>query len=207
MMAFSATMALAGAGWGPLQSRLLHGICHDLNSRIGALYAMARLVELGEPAAVAGVGREGELLEGVARRLAQLAGDVEGNRAPIDLGELLGRAVELHACLEDLDGARVESVVAPGLPAILAGEARCLRLLLLWVDAACRSGGGDSVMIQVAGDADRLEVSFQAAGESLDGSIEALDRLATIDGGAAGRVGARWQLHFPSLGRARERGL
>jgi hypothetical protein len=206
MTGFPAAMALAQAGWGPLQSRLMLGICHDLNRRIGALYALAHPVEPGERAAVSNMGREGELLDDVARRLAQLAGDVEGARTPINLGELVARAIELHAGLEDLDGARVESVVATELPAVLVGEARCLRLLLLWVDAACRSGG-DEVVLQVSGDADRLEVSFLAAGESLDGSIEALDRLATIDGGGAARVGTRWQLHFPSLGKARERGL
>jgi hypothetical protein len=199
-----AAAALARAGWLALEHRLYLGFCHDVNGRVGSLQALEYLLDAGEPLP-SSFGHEVARLEGVARRLTLLTGDPDAPAAPHTLLDLLGRALELHAGLKDLDDRPVEAEVPPGLSPVLVGEARTVRLLLLALDAAYRASGGGALALSVTGDRDGVRVALPApAGD--EGVPGALHSAASIDGGTLTAEGGKWVLRLPSLARARAEG-
>lgn len=196
-----AAAALARAGWLALEHRLYLGLGHDVNGRLGSLHAVAHLLDSGEPLPTS-FAHEVERLEGVARRLTLLAGDPDAPAIPLALDDLLGRALELHARLVDRD---VQGDVPPGLPSLLVGEARMLRLLLLALDAASAEASADALAFEVTGDREGASLSFPAP--RLDESRRAaLDTAAGIDGGSVTKQDGALVLRLPSLSRARTEG-
>jgi hypothetical protein len=161
-------------------------------------------MDAGEPLP-SSFGHEVERLEGVARRLTLLTGDPDAPATPQTLGELLGRALELHRGLKDLDDRQVETDVPSGLSSLLVGEARTVRFLLLALDAAYRASDGATLALTVSGDRDGVRVTLPAP-ESADALRSALDAAASIDGGKVTAEDGAWVLRLPTLARARAEG-
>ena len=202
-----AAVLLAEAGWPAFQDRLILGLCHDLNGRVASLQAVTHLVEMGEPLP-ATLGIEAERLKEVANRLALLHGDLEAPPTPFALDQLLRLAVDTYARLKDVDGSTVDVGVNEGAPPVLVNEGRFMRTLLLFVDWARCSTSGSALTLEVTGDADGVEVGFDAPEEQPDARrpLSALDRVASIEGGRVSLDAGRGILALPSLSRSRAEG-
>lgn len=201
-----AAAALARAGWEPLQERLIAGFCHDLNGRLAALHGLIFLVEAGEPIPP-GYTQEIERLEDVSGRMVQLTGDIEAAPTPLAPAELIERALRLYSGIKDLDGGSLDPSVTGDLPALLINERFCIRLLLLFADAAWRATKGPERTLEVSGDRDGIRVAFAMDGEPFtDDRIAALSDAAGLEGGRVRIDGVRCVLELPSLSRSRAEG-
>jgi hypothetical protein len=202
-----AAVLLANAGWSALQDRILMDLCHDLNGRIAALYALWQLTEMGETPPT-DLASELARLEGVAGRLAQLLGAVdEAPPAPLEPRQLVERALK---CLEGASHAShgsLDLAVEGTLPAVCVNEGRCLRTILLFVDRAVAMAG--DVAFTIRGDPDGVELAFDVdggVGPDDGANLALVDAVVRLDGGAVSVEPARCALRLPSLTRARAEG-
>lgn len=200
-----AAAALADAGWSDLQDRLILGFCHDLNGRVTSLYAVSQLVDLGEPLPDS-FDTEVVRLEEVARRVAFLHGDLESAPGPFSLPDLLDRAVGLHGGLKDLTASEVRLNVADGGPALLVNEGRCLRLLLLFFEAAVRYADERSAALDVISNGNGVEISFPVPEGEPVSDLDPLDRVASLDSGRVVVTEGRCRLRLLTLSAARALG-
>lgn len=197
---------LANAGWSALQDRILMDLCHDLNGRIAALHALRQLTEMGETAPT-DLASELARLEGVAGRLSQLLGAVDGAPpVPLEPRQLVERAL---ACLRGASHAHggIDLAVEGALPAVLVNEGRCLRTILLFADRAAAMRG--DVVFTIRGDPEGVELAFDVdggVGPDDAADLALLDAVLRLDGGAVSVEPARCALRLPSLTRARAEG-
>lgn len=206
-MAHRTAALLAEAGWHALLDRILLRVGHDLNGRLAAMEALQQLVELGD-VPTDSLRREAERLEALSRLVARLPADLGAERSAFSLGGLLERALEVMASLDRTEEGVAALRLDEEAPPVLVNEGRCFRGLLLYVDWVHRSGVEGSLVFEVRGDPDTVEVRCALGSDDVDSEpLERLSRVFALDGGSVGLdevLGAR--LSLPSLARARAGG-
>lgn len=196
---------LAAAGWSPMLDRILRGLAHDLNGRVSSLMAIEQLLELDDELPPEFHEEPGKL-ERIARFVQLLPTDLDATARAALPADLLERAATLHGkargrALDDLPAPDI----ADGTPAVLVGDGRVVRGLVLVLDR-CSVSWGATDRVRIEGDEHGAAFVVPCPGTGdLDGPPAALARLFAMDGGTLRAESGRWVLSFPSLAAARAR--
>lgn len=199
--------------WLPVSSELISGVHHALNNRLGALSAVAQVLEaeMGSTHPLrAALAEEVERLQGTVRMLTLLPRRPGASAEPVLLPDLLASAVELFQLHH---GVRDTPYTVEGggdvLPVYCEPTLLAHLLITLMVAAGERArAAGGGVRVRYSGDAREVRISVAASGagaEYDEVSAEALQEWAERLGGIleGGPGGA--QLRLPTLPEVRRR--
>ncbi len=197
---------------------VLRGLRHDLNSRLASLDAVVMLTDLGdlEQPLSATIAAELDRLGSVVAVLGMLPGDLDANPIPVMLQDIAAQAIQLAGtAMHAVDQPPVLEV-EPGVPPVLANEARALRATVLLI---CRlvSDSPAGLQIVVSGDEHNAVLTLRphSTGQEQPGApvglgsgmeAEALEALFRLDAGELRSDDLGVTLRFPSLARARAQG-
>ncbi len=139
------------------QVEFVAGVSHELRTPLAVICSAAENLSHGIVTSEAQVRRYGSLIEGEGRRLAELVEQVleyagaHSDRVryamrPLDVAPLVDEALAACERLASEAGVRVESSLAPDLPAIAGDPAALGRVIQNLVGNAIKYVGGDTVV-------------------------------------------------------------
>ena len=165
-----------------MMGELMASLAHELNQPLAAIRsnAQAALRFLAAPnpdleevrAALSEIVEDDRWAAEVIRRLRMLARRGSGERAPLDLNEILQGTLQLMRSEAIEKGITVELALAPGLPPVLGDRVQLqqvvLNLVLNAVEAMAEAQGRRTLRIRTAEERGAVAVSVQDSGKGLD---------------------------------------
>ena len=143
-------------GLGRSDEMILAALSHEFRTPLNGVLGMARLLagtrlDAAQKSYVAALEQSGEHLLGLVNQVLDLArlqsGQLELRPAPVDLEQLLQGVAEILSPRAHAKGLEIAWAVAPGLPPILADEARLKQVLFNLAGNAVKFTDAGGVLI------------------------------------------------------------
>jgi len=156
--------------------QLVAGAAHEINNPLTAILGYSDLMAANttlEPAQISmaqKIGQQARRTRELVSGLLHFAQQSPGNKAELDMGSLLRRALQMQMLLLESKKIKLETNIAPTLPPICGSASQlfqcCLEIIRNAIDALDEVGGGNFT-VNARSEADEIVIEFADSGPGI----------------------------------------